>query len=146
MTQQERIELLARLAKKEVRVEYVWTGRPSELSFNENGELVDDGGHVWAWGIPLQYELRIKKSIPLLSPEDLDFSEKYLPHDWWITRDKDGELFIYQSKPDKLNSQWKNISSCARLGRPYIIPQFTDVKWEDDYCYTVQELIDNAKK
>jgi hypothetical protein len=91
-----------------------------------------------------------RKEKPELSAHDryvlTGLHKKYL--DWYIARDLDNRLFIYENKPCKsanmpfsmIVDRW--MSRCGR-GEMFTIYNeiFQNIKWEDDECYTIRELL-----
>lgn len=57
----------------------------------------------------------------------------------WLARDKDGELFLFTSKPEKRSILWDSIS--ARKNFMFIEDLFPEVKWEDEEPTEVELII-----
>lgn len=47
----------------------------------------------------------------------------------WIARDEDGNLWMFDKKPEKKSKEWWNGESSYRRLNP---DQFLEVQWEDD--------------
>lgn len=57
----------------------------------------------------------------------------------WIARDKNGELYLYQGKPEKSANAWENKRTCHRLD--LFNHLFKMVKWEDDEPWNTEDLL-----
>ena len=57
----------------------------------------------------------------------------------WIARDKNGELYLYQGKPEKSANVWENKRTCRSLD--LFNHLFKMVKWEDDEPWNTEDLL-----
>ena len=89
-------------------------------------------------------EIRVIQKLPLLSYEDASFLQ-WLPKDWYIAIDSIGNaIYIYESKPyKKYTMAWSSDDYDTELKWH---PPLLEIKWENDTCYTIQELLDNYKE
>ena len=82
-----------------------------------------------------------RKPKPQLN-EDEKVILRSLPKDYkWIARDKNGCLYVYASKPEKVITIWEG------SGSP-MIPfdhLFRFIKWEDDEPYLIENLLGEEK-
>lgn len=89
---------------------------------------------------------RITKIIKL--PKKKQFSQdtlnlfKYIDKKFeWIARDRDGEVWIYISKPKKRDISWENFG----LYKPLDIIKdslFTEIKWEDEEPIYIDDYVE----
>lgn len=78
---------------------------------------------------------------PVISQGDRAFLE-YLKEEYkYIARDKNGELFIYEEKPRKLDDKlcW-NCSNDLFCLNPRFSVQFPMVKWSDEEPWLIEDL------
>lgn len=80
---------------------------------------------------------------PVISKRDRMFLE-YLEKEYkYIARDKNGELFIYEKKPRKLDDKVCWNSNCSKdlfcLDSRFSV-QFPMVKWSDDKPWLIEDL------
>ena len=78
---------------------------------------------------------------PVISNRDRVFLE-YLGKEYkYIARDKNGELFIYEEKPRKLDDKlcW-NCSNDLFCLNPRFSVQFPMIKWEDSKPWSIEDL------
>ena len=160
MTQIEKMELFIRAMKREVELEFKPNYRQDgkepwvKLMWDEELNVFFVKGTERFWNmanvLSKYCELRIAKSLPLLSDADADFAEKYLPHDWWITKDEDMKscVEIHNIKPKRDADMWIQGSNAKQILVQLIFnfPKFESIKWENDDCYTIQELLDYYKE
>ena len=59
----------------------------------------------------------------------------------FIARDKDGRLFLYETKPWRGELVWKYTDSGIRIFKEL----FNFVKWEDEEPYSVDEILANCE-
>ena len=60
----------------------------------------------------------------------------------WIARDKNGCLYVYASKPEKVITIWEG-SGLPMMPFNHL---FQFIKWEDDEPYSIEELLEGEKK
>lgn len=148
MTQIEKMELFIRAMKREVEIEYKSLGNWHLLTWKADNKRFHTKMNSWGIGELLadDIEIRIAKSLPLLSDADADFAEKYLPHDWWIARDDTKLLYVYNKKPYRNErGYWVEYDCTSLINSKLKFPKFEAIKWENDDCYTIQELLDYYK-
>lgn len=84
----------------------------------------------------------IAKMIKLTEDEKVIL--KNLPKRFkWITRDKDGNLFIYANKPIKRESSWISETIFDWFGMWVFNHLFQFIKWEDKEPYLIEDLLKN---
>ena len=160
MTQIEKMELFIRAMKREVEIEARTTSFPDTMYFPLHWnvgiakfEIFE--GSVTQWSIQEllrnSMEIRIAKSLPLLSDADAEFAEKYLPKDWFLVRNFGHEMYIFSMKPVKgmtslcwVSNYYETESFWLNLLPTY--PAFAGVKWVDVDCFTVQEMLDSYRE
>ena len=59
----------------------------------------------------------------------------------WITRDKDGNLFIYCEKPIKRESSWISETLFDWFGIWIFNHLFSFIKWQDEGPYLIEDLL-----
>lgn len=59
----------------------------------------------------------------------------------FIARDKDGRLFLYETKPWRDELVWKYMDSGIRIFKEL----FNFVKWEDEEPYLIDEILANCE-
>ena len=66
-----------------------------------------------------------------------------LPKEYkWIARDKNGCLYVYASKPEKVITIWEG-SGLPMIPFDHL---FQFIKWEDDEPYLIEELLEGEEK
>lgn len=81
--------------------------------------------------------------IPKISPKDKLFLEYLSSKYKWMTRDKNGELCVFNSKPIKMDYKWKVIKKDTFIS--YLLLRdfnvsFSMVKWEDETPWLIDDL------
>ena len=66
----------------------------------------------------------------------------------WIARDRDGELCIYEGKPEKEMDSWYSV---CYFYIPYFNHLFSAIKWEDEEPTLISDIynpqvLDNAEQ
>lgn len=59
----------------------------------------------------------------------------------FIARDKDGRLFLYETKPWRGELVWKYMSSGIRI----FTKMFDFVRWQDEEPYNIDEILSNCE-
>ena len=78
-----------------------------------------------------------RKEIPQLN-EDEKVILRSLPKNYkWIARDKNGCLYVYASKPEKVNTIWEG-SGLATIPFDHL---FQFIQWNDEKPYSIEELL-----
>lgn len=79
---------------------------------------------------------------PKISKRDRAFLD-YLKEEYkFITRDKNGMLFVYEAQPRKLEKYWY-LSNCGCLGLNRCLNvDFPMIKWSDDEPWKIEDLKD----
>lgn len=62
------------------------------------------------------------------------------PYCKYITRDRDGDLYLYESKPNKLNAYW--IDERGDIDITVYNHLFPCVEWEDDEPWEIAKLLE----
>lgn len=96
----------------------------------------NDGLTVWLYE-EAEEEKRSVAPPPKLTPEEYIFIKNI--YDGYMARDIDGELFIYDSKPEREGDMWGAdiIDGYIRINKEL----FKDVvKWEDEEPWRVEDL------
>lgn len=118
------------------------TGKPCECADkslrcedcvrNNEGNCGDDALYKWAMA---EYIER-----PKISKKDRAFLD-YLKEEYkFITRDKNGMLFVYEAQPIKLEKYWY-LSNCGCLGlNRRLNVDFPMVKWSDAEPWKFEDL------
>ena len=124
-----------------------------------NGNFIFNGyadGHTKIMKVYKDYTLKEvlweRKETPKMSEHDLyilrGLDTKY--HDWYIGRDSDGDLVLYNSKPFKkievnifnarIVSWYPELGSKSEEFNIYK-NFFQNIKYTDDECYAIRELL-----
>lgn len=152
MTQADKMQIIAGAMEEKHKIEIEEDGNWIPLNYDKDRYhfiLNNHKAYAPMYNISelLMHEIRIAKQIPLLSDADADFAEKYLPKDWFLARNIDSEMYIFSMKPVKgmtsfcwTSNFYETQSYWLNLLPTY--PTFSGVKWEDEDCFTVQELLD----
>jgi len=89
-------------------------------------------------------DIRSIPKLPLLTEEECEFL-KWFPKEWWIARDNNKKLFIFEGKPNRSQIEWIwTRGDLVPLKRCLL--QFSNIKWSDEDCFTIGDLIEYAKK
>lgn len=141
----EKLDLLSEAVQGNKKIEYKYLpSAPWELLKLEDdaSSFVDASGITMTIERLLGKEIREARNIPLLSDEDAKFAEKYLPHDWWIARQKQGHLMIFKKKPIRGEDSYTATHTAIHGINVSTFPKFESIKWENDDCFTVSELLE----
>lgn len=103
------------------------------------------GGREYKWTYSLDaLEYLMKPIIPLTILE-YELLKYYLKKEYkYITRDKDGELFIYKNKPYKLDIEWNN-DFFEGFKEIQFKDLFSFIKWENDEASTIEDILNNCE-
>ena len=101
---------------------------------------------VYQYGFDFDCEYRNlvweRKEKPKLTPQERTLLEA-LEDKWkYIARDKEGDLYIYGTAPQK-NSLFRWGYSVVNAGFTPFNHLFTFITWEDTEPYSIKELLDN---
>lgn len=77
---------------------------------------------------------------PVISKRDRAFLEYIGTRINYITRDMDGGLFVYISKPHKLINCWESSGCESNKSLKFFKLDFPMVKWEDDKPLLIEDL------
>lgn len=78
-------------------------------------------------------------TLPQLTQEEKDWLKiSRVPYDYYITRDDYGIIGIYASKPNKRGGIWFSNEFYIKIE---YTPPFADIKWSDEDCYSIRELM-----
>lgn len=61
----------------------------------------------------------------------------------WVTKDKDGDIFIYSEKPEKESTIWVNSGFCLPITES-ALGEDVNPKWEDDEPIEVKLKIERV--
>lgn len=83
--------------------------------------------------------------LPVISKRDRAFLEYLREDDRYIARDKNSNLFVYETKPRKAGMSWIMngslvCNSCLYLNRHFDV-DFPMVKWEDEEPWLIEDLM-----
>ena len=106
-----------------------------------NAHLEHTGNDHSVFDIVAVYELNeVWKREELTLTEDERVILLNLPSNYeWIARDKNGDLYLYQGKPEKSANAWENKRTCRSLD--LFNHLFKMVKWEDDEPWNTEDLL-----
>lgn len=81
---------------------------------------------------------------PMISKKDRAFLDYLKENNKYISRDKNGNLFVYETKPRKAGTNWIMkgslvCDSCLYLNR-HLDAGFPMVKWEDEEPWKIEDL------
>ena len=80
---------------------------------------------------------------PVISKSDRTFLDYIRDEDKYIVRDENGELFIYESRPRKVNACWNAVSLTyeryLHLNRHFNV-DFPMIKWLDEEPWLIEDL------
>nr|DAT50894.1 MAG TPA: hypothetical protein [Caudoviricetes sp.] len=80
--------------------------------------------------------------IPL-SKLEFELLKYYSEHGYqYIARDDDKVLFVYNTKPDKMQYEWETPEWAKRINFDDL---FSFVKWEDEEPYPITYILDNCE-
>ena len=115
-------------------------------NFDENLKCINDINELDIMKVYKDYTLtellwERKETIKLTEDEKailkVLLKEKYK----WIARDKNGCLYVYASKPEKVITIWEG-SAFPMMPFNHL---FQFIKWEDDEPYSIEELLGEDK-
>ena len=91
---------------------------------------------------PVEFHVRPEETKPSLLTEDERVILRNIVDDYrWISRDKDGGLHIFESKPDKEHDHWSISYYYSFESLCLFRKLFQFIKWEDDEPYNIEELL-----
>lgn len=105
----------------------------------------DDIESCFAKGIDNEWlyfisELESLNLIIPLSLLEFKLLKYYIEHGYqYIARDDDKNLFAYDTKPDKMQCQWKLTKKIKRIDFDDL---FSFIKWEDEEPTLIQDILD----
>ena len=83
-----------------------------------------------------------RKDEPKLTEDEKAILKVLLKEKYkWIARDKNGCLYVYASKPEKVITIWEG-SGLPMMPFNHL---FQFIKWEDDEPYSIEELLGKEK-
>ena len=115
-------------------------------NFDENLKWIDDLNEFDIMKVYKDYTCKEllweRKENPKLTEDEkailkVLLNEKYK----WIARDKNGCLYVYASKPEKVITIWEG-SGLPMMPFNHL---FQFIKWEDEEPYSIEELLGEAK-
>lgn len=96
--------------------------------------------HKWMYLISEVEPLNSKISLSKLEYELLKY---YIEHGYqYIARDDSEVLFAYDTKPDKMQYQWKSTENIKEINFDDL---FSFIKWEDEEPYPIAYILDNCE-
>lgn len=96
--------------------------------------------HKWMYLISEVEPLNSKISLSKLEYELLKY---YIEHGYqYIARDDSEVLFAYDTKPDKMQYQWKSTENIKEINFDDL---FSFIKWKDEEPYPIAYILDNCE-
>lgn len=96
--------------------------------------------HKWMYLISEVEPLNSKISLSKLEYELLKY---YIEHGYqYIARDDSEVLFAYDTKPDKMQYQWKSTENIKEIN---FYDLFSFIKWEDEEPTNIKELLETCE-
>lgn len=108
----------------------------------------DDIESCFAKGIDNKWPYRISELESLnpiipLSKLEYELLKYYIGHGYqYIARDNTEVLFAYDTKPDKMQYQWKSTENIKEINFDDL---FSFIKWEDEEPYPIAYILDNCE-
>lgn len=108
----------------------------------------DDIESCFAKGIDNKWPYRISELESLnpiipLSKLEYELLKYYIEHGYqYIARDDSEVLFAYDTKPDKMQYQWKSTENIKEINFDDL---FSFIKWEDEEPYPIAYILDNCE-
>lgn len=88
-------------------------------------------------------ELESLNPIIPLSKLEYELLKYYIEHGYqYIARDDSEVLFAYDTKPDKMQYQWKSTKNIKEINFDDL---FSFIKWEDEEPYPIAYILDNCE-
>lgn len=88
-------------------------------------------------------ELESLNPIIPLSKLEYELLKYYIGHGYqYIARDNTEVLFAYDTKPDKMQYQWKSTENIKEINFDDL---FSFIKWEDEEPYPIAYILDNCE-
>ena len=88
-------------------------------------------------------ELESLNPIIPLSKLEYELLKYYIEHGYqYIARDDSEVLFAYDTKPDKMQYQWKSTENIKEINFDDL---FSFIKWEDEEPYPIAYILDNCE-
>lgn len=76
----------------------------------------------------------------VISKRDRAFLEYFTEKRKYIARDKNGKLFVYETKPRKGEKYWNWIGDCCLSLNRHFNVDFPMIKWSDDSPWLIEDL------
>lgn len=101
-----------------------------------------------SYGINYKWMYLISEVEPLnskisLSKLEYELLKYYIEHGYqYIARDDSEVLFAYDTKPDKMQYQWKSTENIKEINFDDL---FSFIKWEDEEPYPIAYILDNCE-
>ena len=116
-------------------------------NFDENLKCINDLNEFDIMKVYKDYTCKEllweRKEKKLVISEDEKKILRNLPkHYKWIARDKNGCLYVYASKPEKVITIWEG-SGLPMIPFDHL---FQFIKWEDEEPYSIEELLKREEK
>lgn len=96
-------------------------------------------GGVWI-DVPVIWERKEKEKVPLLSEAEYHILNNVRAYYKYITRDKEGNLYLCEKEPIKLHSYWTSELKDVNLNVYRHL--FSCIEWEDDKPQKIAELLE----
>ena len=112
-------------------------------NFDENLKCIDDLNELDIMKVYKDYTCKEllweRKETPKLTEDEKAILKVLLKEKYkWIARDKNGCLYVYASKPEKVITIWEG-SGLPMMPFNHL---FQFIKWEDDEPYSIEELLE----
>jgi hypothetical protein len=141
----EKIFLISKAIAGEVQIEKKYEGKHMtsswhELSWDAEHQMFQSYACFWSVTdlLDKEMELRITPKLPKLTQDEKDWLVVF-PQDHYITKSRTNSIHIHKYKPEKneFNGTWHS-APCPTYVQ--YRPPFYGLRWEDDDCYTIEEL------
>lgn len=123
--------------------------RAWDIYLNNKDIMSDDEvKDCFARGINYKWPYRISELESLnpiipLSKLEYELLKYYIGHGYqYIARDNTEVLFAYDTKPDKMQYQWKSTENIKEINFDDL---FSFIKWEDEEPYPIAYILDNCE-
>lgn len=90
-------------------------------------------------GVPVIWERKEKDEVSLLSEAEYHILKNVRPYYKYITRDKEGDLYLWEDEPTKLHSYWANELRDINLNVYRHL--FSHIEWEDEKPEKIAKLL-----
>lgn len=113
-----------------------------DIMSDEEVEICFINGSEYIWCYKTK-ELEALNPIIPLSKLEYELLKYYSEHGYqYIARDYDKVLYAYDTKPRKMQYEWKTTKEITRINFRDL---FSFVKWEDEEAYSITYILDNCE-